>query len=345
MSHILVTGATGFIGTSLVEALIRRGDRVRCLVRSPDRAKSLQQLGAELAVGDLDDPAALAEAVAGTETVYHLAGLTKALSAEEMFRVNEAGTANFMQACADQPKPPLVVLVSSVAACGPAPRGQIRIEADPPAPMSNYGRSKLAGEQAAVKHADRVPLTIVRPGMVFGPHDVGMLHAFQSLRLFRSHFTPGLPPPPLSWIYIDDLIELLIRAAERGARVPAGENGTPGQGRYFAAAPEHPTWAEMGRMVRPMLRRPYALLIPFPGPLAWCIAGINEQLARLNGKPRWVNYDKIREALATSWACSGESAKRELGFTPPKPLAERFEETIAWYRREGLLKDGYLTPY
>ena len=345
MPHILVTGATGFIGMSLVEALIRCGERVRCLVRSPERAKSLRELGAELVTGDLDQREGLAKATADTAVVYHLAGLTKALQPEELFRVNQEGTANLMQACADQPQPPLVVLVSSVAASGPAPRGQIRTEADPPTPVSNYGKSKLAGEAAAGKLAGRVPLTVVRPGMVFGPRDTGMLEAFQSLRLFRSHLTPGFPPPPLSWIYIDDLVELLILAAERGARVPAGGNATPGQGRYFAAAPEHPTWAEMGRIVRPMLSRPFALLIPVPGPLAWCIAGVNERLARLSGKPRWLSYDKIREALVTSWACSGEAAKRELGFAPPKSLTERFEETIAAYRQQGLLKDGFFRPY
>lgn len=345
MPHVLVTGATGFIGMSLVEALIQRGQRVRCLVRSPQRAGPLRELGAELITGDLDQPDALSAATVGTTVAYHLAGLTKALQPEEMFRVNRDGTANLMQACADQPQPPVVVLVSSVAAAGPAPRGQIRTEADPPEPVSNYGKSKLAGEQAAEKLADRVPLTVVRPGMVFGPRDTGLLEAFQSLRLFRSHLTPGLPPPPLSWIFIDDLVELLMRAAERGARVPYRANGKPGQGRYFAAAPEHPTWAEMGRIVRPMLRRPFALLIPVPGPVAWCVAGVNERLAKLSGKPRWLNYDKIREALVTSWACSGEAAKRDLGFAPARPLAERFEETIAWYRQQGLLRDGFFQPY
>lgn len=344
MAHVLITGATGFIGTSLVEELLRRGDRVRCLVRSPERAKPLADLGAELVAGDLDQTAALAQATADVEIVYHLAGLTKTLQPEEMTRVNRDGTAKLMQSCADQPQPPVVVLVSSIAAAGPAPRGQIRTEADPPAPVSNYGKSKLAGEQEAEKLAARVPLTIVRPGMVFGPRDPGMLVAFQSIRQLRSHVTPGLTPPPLSWIYIDDLIDLMLRAAERGTRVPAGGNGTPGQGRYFAVVSEHPTWTEMGRMVRPMLSRPFALLLPLPGPLAWCVAGINERLARMSGKPRWVNYDKIREALVTSWACSCEAAQRDLGFAPPKPLVERFEETINWYKQEGLLQTGFFRP-
>ena len=94
MPHVLVTGATGFVGTNLVAELLRRGDRVRCLVRSPERAKSLAAQGAELVIGDLDQRDALARAVAGVDVVYHLAALTKHIDPKEMYRVNHLGTAN-----------------------------------------------------------------------------------------------------------------------------------------------------------------------------------------------------------------------------------------------------------
>ena len=339
MSRVLVTGATGFIGSHLVEALIGRGDAVRCLVRSPQRAASLATAGAELVAGSLDDDTAIGSALANVGTVYHLAGLTRALTGDEMFRVNEGGTARLMAACAEQPQPPTVVLVSSIAAAGPAPRGQLRIESDPPAPVSTYGESKLAGEVAAARFADRVPLTIVRPGAVFGPRDTGLLNVCRLIRLFRVHPTPGFAPPPLSWIYVSDLVDLLLQAAERGSRVPAAgtsgsSEGQAGQGRYFAAAPEYLTWVEMGRIVRPMLRRPWALLVPVPPPMAWCVAGVSEQISRFRGQAEWLNSDKIREALVTSWACSAEAARRDLGFNTPLPLAERFAQTLAWYRQE-----------
>jgi nucleoside-diphosphate-sugar epimerase len=339
MSRVLVTGATGFIGSHLVEALLGRGETVRCLVRSPQRAAALATSGAELATGGLDDEAAIRPALAGIDTVYHLAGLTRALTRNEMFRVNEAGTARLMVACAEQPQPPTVVLVSSVAAAGPAPRGQLRIESDPPAPVSIYGESKLAGEAAATALADRLPLTIVRPGIVFGPRDTGLLPVFRQIRMLRFHPTPGFAPPPLSWIYISDLVDLIVQAAEIGSRVPvtaagSGSNGQAGQGRYFAASAEYPTWVEMGRIVRPMLSRPNAWMVPVPAPLAWCVAGVSERIARFRGQAEWLNSDKIREALVTSWACSAEAARRDLGFNPPNSLAERFAQTLAWYRQE-----------
>ena len=345
MPRVLVTGATGFVGTNLVEALHRRGDQVRCLVRSPERAKVLAGQGAELVIGDLDQRAALAQAVAGTDVVYHLAALTKHIDPNEMYRVNRNGSANLMQACAESPQPPTVVMVSSVAAAGPIPRGKLRTEADPPAPISIYGKSKYAGEQAAEKLAGRVPVTIVRPGAVFGPHDTGFLQVCRAIRLLRGHGAAGLRPPPMTWIYVGDLVELMLRAAERGQRVPADGGGPAGQGRYFAAAPEYPTWSEMGRILRPLLDRPYAPLVRIPGPIAWGVASVNEGIGRLRGNALWLNYDKIREALVPSWACSGEAAQRDLDFTPPQSLAERFTETIAWYKSQGWLRDGFWRLY
>src|SRR5262245_3156801 len=120
MALALVTGGTGFIGSHLVESLVQRGMSVRCLVRSPDRARLLRELGAEIIVGELDWPESLATAVDGASVIYHLAGCTKSLTEAEMFRVNEAGCASVAQACAAQAQPPRLVVVSSVAATGPA---------------------------------------------------------------------------------------------------------------------------------------------------------------------------------------------------------------------------------
>jgi nucleoside-diphosphate-sugar epimerase len=207
----------------------------------------------------------------------------------------------------------------------------MRTEADPPAPVSHYGRSKLAGEQAAAKFAATVPITIVRPGVVFGPRDNGFMQAIRCLHAFGCHVSAGFSPPPLSCIYVADLVELLLRAAERGRTLPADATSDFATGRYFAAAPEYPTYADLGRMMRPMLGRPTAPIVTLPGALLYVVAGFNELFGRLRGKPQEFCIDKIREAMASSWACSGEAARRELDFLPGKSLRERMHETIDWF--------------
>lgn len=335
MGLAFVTGASGFVGSHLVEALVGRGWRVRCLVRKTSSVDFLTKLGADLVMGDVDQPEVLNAAMEGVDVVYHVAGLTCALTYEDLLRVNRDGVQRVMEAAAAQPKSPVVVLVSSIAASGPTSRGQVKLESDPAKPVSQYGESKLAGECVAMTFADRVPLTIVRPGIVFGPRDKGQIQLFQTLQTFRFFPIAGLQNPPLSYIHGEDLAEVLILAAERGKRVPPSDKRVPGEGIYFAVVDEHPTMADWGRMVRPMVKRPFAPIVCIPPPVPMLAARISEGVNWLFGKADIFNRDKIREAQAESWACSPAAIHRDLEFVPPKTLAQRLQETIDWYKTNG----------
>jgi nucleoside-diphosphate-sugar epimerase len=298
----------------------------------------LLRAGAELCFGDVTQPAAVAAAVQGTDVVFHAAGLTRALRAQDLQQVNGQGTWNVSQACAAQPQPPVLVVVSSLAAAGPARQGTTRTESDPPAPVSNYGRSKRAGELAAAAWASRVPTTIVRPGVVFGPANREMLDMFRTIAAAGVHVTPSFAPPPLSVIFVDDLIQILLLAAERGARIPAGtpnqgRSGNSSQGYYFACTTEYPTWAELGRAVADCLGYRHLCSLNFVESFVWLVAGVNELISRLRGQPHPLSLDKMREALVASWASSPASVQRDLGFVAPRSVRQRLQETVDWYLR------------
>jgi nucleoside-diphosphate-sugar epimerase len=339
MAHALITGAAGFIGSSLARELVSRGSQVACLVRNSSRLQRLVDVRPSLAYGDVTDQQSLREPMAGAAVVYHLAGLISPLRAAEFYRVNEQGVRNLLEVAASQPQPPVVVLVSSLAAAGPAPWGRRRSDDDPICPVSHYGRSKRAGELAAEEFAGRLPITIIRPGIVFGEGDMLSFPIFRAIARTRIHFVPGYLPNRYSMMHIADMVEVLIRAAQRGKRLTpeACAGGSPAKpGYYFAACDEHPTYFEFGRLIaRAMGIR--ALAMPWATAVVWMVAAMNELHGRIRRRPVKLGLDKAREATAGSWACSCQTMIDDLDFRSPLPLEERLRQTVAWYRKQGWL--------
>ncbi len=329
---MLVTGASGFIGGRLALRLIERGCRVACLVRAGSRVDALRAAGAELITGDVTDPGSVGSALARSqaELVFHLAGLTRARRSGDFMRVNEGGVGAVAGACAHRNLPPTLVVVSSLAAAGACAPERARLEGDIPAPVSQYGRSKLGGEHAARKHAGAAPITIVRPPIVFGPGDRGTLEIFRSIARWGVHVVPGRGDHRLSLVHVDDLVEGLLLAAEKGERL--GEFGSQGRGVYFLAAEEAPTHAELGLAIARALGRGSPALVRLPGAALRLLGVGGDLLARTGRRPGWINSDKFREALAGSWVCSSAKARDELGWRPAAPLADCLRETAEWYR-------------
>ena len=335
MAKVLVTGASGFIGLHLVDTLTDRGDQVTCLVRKSSKVERLQALGVRLVLGDVTHPESLPDAVAGQDVVYHLAGRTVALKGRQFYEVNRRGVIHVAKACARRQTPPVMVGVSSLAAAGPATEGRPLVESDPPLPVSHYGRSKRSGEHAAESFADRVPITIVRPPIVLGEGDRVGLPLFRPAIRFGLHLVPGLKPQRFSVIHADDLVELLILAAERGRRLPPlGERGEPSaQGYYVAACEQDPTYADLGRMIGESMGR-RVLAIPTAMPFVRTVAAVGEAISQVSHHPLLMNLDKAREIAAGSWICSAQAAHEQLGFTVGAPLIERLRQTAQWYRKE-----------
>ena len=334
---VLVTGASGFIGQHLVRRLIERGDRVSCLVRATSRTDELQSSGAQLIVGDATDRAgmerALAESQAGV--VFHLAGLVKTVRTADFTRVNASGVESVAAASANRAERPVLIVVSSLAAAGPCAGNQPRVEADSPVPVSAYGHSKLAGEQAAAKYAGEMAITIVRPPIVFGPGDRGVLEMFRSIAQSGIHVVPGLKERCVSLIHVADLVALLLLAAEKGERLHP--DGVTGKGVYFAAAEHDLTYPELGQAIAKALGKRRARVLHMPAPLVRLAGLCGDLVGRVRQQPCWVNSNKMTEALAGSWTCSSAKARTQLGWIPAATLPERLHETAQWYRQAGWL--------
>jgi nucleoside-diphosphate-sugar epimerase len=326
---VLVTGASGFIGGHLVERLIARGCRVSCLARGTSDVDDLRLAGATIVQGDVTDRAAITRALASANAryVFHLAGLVRALSAVEFNRLNAGGVEAVAEACVERTEPPVLVLVSSLAAAGPAGT-RPALEGDTPAPISNYGRSKLAGEQVAMRHAARMPITVVRPGVVFGAGDRGMLQVFRPIARRGLHAVGGDGTSRLSLVAVTDLVECLILAAERGERLAPN---VAGHGIYYVAAEDLST-VELGHAIAHALGQPPPRVLHLPARLMQVIGMAGDVGSRIRGRAGWVGRDKVGEILAGSWTCSSAKARQQLGWQPAVPLAERLRETAQWYR-------------
>ena len=326
----LVTGATGFVGSHLVERLLGAGMEVACLMRptSPPRRTALDGLDVERRVAALDDPDALARAVRGVDYVFHAAGLTRARTLAEYQAVNADGTGRLLEALlAEGAALRRFVYVSSLAAAGPARSPEPPDESAEPHPADDYGASKLAGEHVVLEHANRLPVTIVRPPAVYGPRDANFLPLFRlAVRLGRVPVI-GKPSKQAAFVYAGDLAEGLRLAAQ----TPQAVGRT-----YYIASGIH-TMSEVAEAVCLALNMPPRLLrVP---PLLARLAGEIGQIAwAVTGRPQIVSRGKIRGLLHPWWTCSWTRARQELGYRQAVSLQEGMRLTAQWYVEHGWLK-------
>jgi nucleoside-diphosphate-sugar epimerase len=363
VTQAIVTGATGFIGTHLVRALVEQGEEVACVVRassSADRIEQLRRLGAQAVTRELAD-LPHEPVLKCCDIVYHVAGATRARSRGEFFDVNAQSTGTLLQALARRQTPPVFVLVSSLAAAGPSPPYAAQTEERSPTPISHYGASKLAGELFARSMADRVPITVVRPPMVLGAQDLVTVVLFRSLMRLPVHLMPGFRRRQYSLVFVEDVVQGLVAAAARGERLPgaSAEDSTGlqniasdvvtfrkrssaawgalaaarnGQGVYYLSSERRITYAQLGEMVAGALGWRRMMPLPVPRSLIWCMASCNELVARARGRASFFGWDKWREVTTGDWTCSSAKARQHLGFVTNDDFAAQIQAACDWYR-------------
>jgi nucleoside-diphosphate-sugar epimerase len=324
---VLVTGASGFLGDSLVRRLLAGGSTVRALVRSRAKAEPLIAAGAQTVVGDITDERAITVALSGVTTVYHLAGrlLLPTVGAAEYRRTHIEGTRLLLQCARESSTLERFIHCSTTGVVGvtgvhPA------AEAAPIAPTNIYEATKAIAEQAV--HAasrDGFPAVVVRPGLVYGPGDLHLLGFFRAV-LHRRFRPIGRRPVWLHPIYIDDLTDALLRCGSRAEAVGecfhiAGQERITLSGLASAIACAEGTTLPRGRI---------------PLPAARAIALVGDQLPsrlKLSAPLTRTRLDFLTHSRVYDVA----KARRLLDFTAATDLTTGIATTVAWYRNAGLL--------
>jgi nucleoside-diphosphate-sugar epimerase len=319
---VLVTGATGFIGSHLVEALAAKNWSVTCLVRPKSRTHRLQKLPVSLIRGSWDDIPILNKAVRGQDNVFHLAGRIRSAPKVVYKQANSLFTKNLIHACLKtNPNIERFIYVSSISAAGPSPPGIFSDESQIPSPTSEYGRTKLQGEIAVQDVWDQLPSTIIRPPAVYGPRqqETEMLISIISKRII-----PILKDETkiTSLIYIDDLIHGILQAAQSPRA--AGQV-------YYLCNKKGYSWKELILMLKKYVLGE-SLFLPLPEEIISFLAWFTDILKSLGIIQIYFGRRVWQTMVQTPWLFSPEKAANDFGFKPEFSLSEGIKATVNYYK-------------
>ncbi|MGI9501654.1 MAG: NAD-dependent epimerase/dehydratase family protein, partial [Geminicoccaceae bacterium] len=309
MPKVAVTGASGFIGKRLIERLGRDGVAVRALMRKRRIEIDVDDIDLTIIEGSLGDDAAIKALIDDVDAVVHLAGLIKARTRTAFFAANADGVEHLASLMAARPKPPKMVLVSSLAAREPG--------------LSSYAASKRAGEEALSSLGVTLPWTILRPPAVYGPGDRETLSFFKGVNSGIGTML-GNDKARFSLLHVDDLVELILTVlkpsiADRQTLEP--DDGLEGGHSWcgMIAAAEQAFDKTVFR-----LRVPKTLL--------FALGHANAGLRILPGYTPMLTPEKVRELTHPDWVADRASIPATTGWKPGIPVDCGFPATIDWYR-------------
>jgi len=320
---VAITGGTGFVGSHLVETLCAAGLRPRVLVR--DAAAPRWIAGAPVAwvAGDLEDRGALRRLVAGAGVVFHLAGVLRAASEADFDLGNRAGTAALVSAVREHAPVARIVQVSSLSAAGPSPvPSGLGPDCDP-APVSWYGRSKLAAERELRQGAGSVRWTIVRPPAIYGPRDSDVFEFFRMAARGLVVLPAGERWLTVAWV--GDVVRAVVAAS-----------AAPTESIYHLGDPEPVRIEELVRTLA-AAGGVRARIAHLPTAVVKVAGSAGSALQRFGWRRLPLTADKGRELLARHWTARTADSLAALGLVETLPFPEGAERTWSWYRARGWL--------
>jgi nucleoside-diphosphate-sugar epimerase len=325
---VLITGGAGFIGRPLVSALLGAGHHVRVVVRRADAAGALAALGAECVIGDLLDRSTIERAVAGAGSIFHLAGrlFSAGSRSRDYTRLHVDATIALLEAsAAEKPRPEFFVLCSTTGVHGPTGARPAQ-EDDAPHPQNAYESSKAEAERSAGIVSARLglPLTVARPGLVYGPGDMHLAGWFRAIRAGYYRVIGG-GENRLHPIFVDDAVRGLLLCAS-AAR--------PGGRAYHLVGPQAVTMRELSQAIGRAVGRPVPAA-RLPAPLAFALGAACEALP-VSRRVLPLTRSRVR-FMTQNRAYDGSRAREELGFVAETGLEDGLARTVAWYRGQGLL--------
>jgi len=316
---VLITGASGFIGSRLLDVLLESGSDVVAIRRSA----SPQASRGRSVTADYANIAELEQlmAVEKPDYVLHVAGVTKGRSYEDFWQGNVMPTRNLLSALRSaHPELKRFVLVSSLTSYGPSSPSHPLQESDSPHPIEHYGKSKLEAEQAVEEEAANIPWTIVRPAAVYGPGDVDYFNLFKSAaRGWNAYF--GNRQREMSLIYVDDCVRGILEAAQHPACVGKG---------YFLSTGGPVTWEQLQDQILSTIQRDVRT-VDLPELLVSLAAVGGEIASFIDKKPRLLNRQKAKMGAQNAWTCTSAAAKADFGFEGEVDMVEGVRLTHEWY--------------
>jgi len=321
MENVLITGATGFIGSHTAELLLKQDYRVFGIIRDSSRAKALPD-GVESVVCPLFEPDSIIDLLKNADYFVHIAGLTKALNRKDFYNVNAESTKIWLKSLSiHSTHLKKFVLISSQAATRPS--SEPIDETVEPTPLTDYGKSKILAEKYAKNFMDKIPITIIRPPAVFGPRDKDIFFYF---KLASKGILPlvGDPDRKFSAIYVEDLASAILLAMVNPKS--AGEI-------FFVTDGEIHTWREFAEQVGSAIDRK-KIKIHLPGISLWVAAFFDEIFSFILRKPALLSFQKIPELLSP-WVADSSKIENMLGFKPKYDLKAAVAKTTKWYRDNG----------